>query len=282
MAAVLGDLPLASGERWVGPSVVPGVLGQDRRALGGGRDLVREVCDRCGLTLSGGPLAAGQVRPRGRTGHPAGRHAVARASGPGPNWPRSRRSASTSWSSTSRPTISTCRPSSSSRSALRSFTGHPAAGHPRPAHARVGGPDPDDGVGRRRVGLTAPTGGRPGGTDPAQPSFSPGWLPDGAGAARWSAADAGPEARPAERRWPSATARTALSNGLGGGRRRGLDPTYLAHVLTGGRLDLVGRGRGLEAPQDGDVAAHAPRLGPPTSPTTPGRAVLRSPTLDAR
>ena len=36
----------------MGPSVVPGVLGQDRRALGGDRDLVREVCDRCGVTLS--------------------------------------------------------------------------------------------------------------------------------------------------------------------------------------------------------------------------------------
>jgi ATPase subunit of ABC transporter with duplicated ATPase domains len=52
VAAVLGTLPLASGERWVGPSVVVGVLGQDRRALGGGRDLVRDMCDRCGLTMS--------------------------------------------------------------------------------------------------------------------------------------------------------------------------------------------------------------------------------------
>ncbi len=52
VAALLGDLPLTSGERWFGPSVVPGVLGQDRRALGGDRDLVREVCDRCRVTLS--------------------------------------------------------------------------------------------------------------------------------------------------------------------------------------------------------------------------------------
>ncbi len=52
VAAVLGTLPLAAGERWMGPSVVAGVLGQDRRALGGDRDLVREVCDRCGVTLS--------------------------------------------------------------------------------------------------------------------------------------------------------------------------------------------------------------------------------------
>ncbi len=52
VAAVLGTVPLVSGQRWVGPSVVPGVLGQDRRALGGDRDLVREVCDRCGVTVS--------------------------------------------------------------------------------------------------------------------------------------------------------------------------------------------------------------------------------------
>ena len=52
VAPVLGTLPLAEGERWIGPSVVVGVLGQDRRALGGDRDLVREVCDRCGVTLS--------------------------------------------------------------------------------------------------------------------------------------------------------------------------------------------------------------------------------------
>ena len=52
VGAVLGTLPLRAGARWVGPSVVPGVLGQDRRALGGDRDLVREVCDRCDVTLS--------------------------------------------------------------------------------------------------------------------------------------------------------------------------------------------------------------------------------------
>jgi ATPase subunit of ABC transporter with duplicated ATPase domains len=52
VAALLGTQPLMAGERWVGPSVVTGVLGQDRRALGGSRDLVRAVCDRCGLTVS--------------------------------------------------------------------------------------------------------------------------------------------------------------------------------------------------------------------------------------
>jgi ATPase subunit of ABC transporter with duplicated ATPase domains len=52
VAALLGTQGLTAGERWFGPSVVTGVLGQDRRALGGTRDLVRVVCDRCGLTVS--------------------------------------------------------------------------------------------------------------------------------------------------------------------------------------------------------------------------------------
>jgi ATPase subunit of ABC transporter with duplicated ATPase domains len=34
---ILGRLPLASGSRWIGPSVVVGELGQDRRLLGSGR-----------------------------------------------------------------------------------------------------------------------------------------------------------------------------------------------------------------------------------------------------
>ena len=52
VGVVLGTVPLSSGRRWLGPSVVPGVLGQDRRLLGGDRDLVRVVCDRCGVTVS--------------------------------------------------------------------------------------------------------------------------------------------------------------------------------------------------------------------------------------
>ena len=35
---ILGRLPLASGSRWIGPSVVVGELGQDRRLPGSGRD----------------------------------------------------------------------------------------------------------------------------------------------------------------------------------------------------------------------------------------------------
>ncbi len=50
--ALLGTLALTSGERWVGPSVVTGVLGQDRRALSGDHDLVRYVGDQCGLPKS--------------------------------------------------------------------------------------------------------------------------------------------------------------------------------------------------------------------------------------
>ncbi len=52
VAALLGTLPLAAGDRWVGPSVVVGELGQDRRAMGATHDLVRTVMDRCGLKQS--------------------------------------------------------------------------------------------------------------------------------------------------------------------------------------------------------------------------------------
>jgi ATPase subunit of ABC transporter with duplicated ATPase domains len=50
VGAVLGTVPLASGGRWLGPGVVVGQLGQDRRTLLGRHDLVRTVMDRCGLT----------------------------------------------------------------------------------------------------------------------------------------------------------------------------------------------------------------------------------------
>jgi len=52
VAALLGSLPLTEGQQWLGPSVVVGELGQDRRALGAGPDLVRSTMDRCGITLS--------------------------------------------------------------------------------------------------------------------------------------------------------------------------------------------------------------------------------------
>jgi ATPase subunit of ABC transporter with duplicated ATPase domains len=50
--ALLGTLELTSGERWMGPSVVVGVLGQDRRALSGENNLVHYFSERCGLTTS--------------------------------------------------------------------------------------------------------------------------------------------------------------------------------------------------------------------------------------
>jgi ATPase subunit of ABC transporter with duplicated ATPase domains len=52
VAALVGALPLAAGERWIGPSVVVGRLGQDRRSSEGQRDVIRSVMDRCGLKQS--------------------------------------------------------------------------------------------------------------------------------------------------------------------------------------------------------------------------------------
>jgi ATPase subunit of ABC transporter with duplicated ATPase domains len=50
--ALLGTLDLTLGERWMGPSVVVGVLGQNRRALSGENNLVHYFSERCGLTTS--------------------------------------------------------------------------------------------------------------------------------------------------------------------------------------------------------------------------------------
>ncbi len=50
--AILGRLPLKAGTQWLGPSVVVGELGQDRRALGGSVSVVDSVIARCGLTQS--------------------------------------------------------------------------------------------------------------------------------------------------------------------------------------------------------------------------------------
>ena len=52
VGALLGTLELTSGERWSGPSVVTGLLGQDRRALRTKADLVSVVSERCALGLS--------------------------------------------------------------------------------------------------------------------------------------------------------------------------------------------------------------------------------------
>lgn len=52
VSALLGTVELARGARRVGPSVVTGVLGQDRRALSAEHDLARYVQERSGLTKS--------------------------------------------------------------------------------------------------------------------------------------------------------------------------------------------------------------------------------------
>ncbi|HVA70694.1 MAG TPA: ABC-F family ATP-binding cassette domain-containing protein [Acidimicrobiales bacterium] len=49
---VLGTLGITRGSRWMGPGVVAGVLGQDRRALQSDHDLARYVSDRCRLSQS--------------------------------------------------------------------------------------------------------------------------------------------------------------------------------------------------------------------------------------
>ncbi|HEV3369140.1 MAG TPA: ABC-F family ATP-binding cassette domain-containing protein [Acidimicrobiales bacterium] len=49
--AILGRLPLVEGSRWMGPSVVAGELGQDRRALGGSGTVVDALMERSGVPL---------------------------------------------------------------------------------------------------------------------------------------------------------------------------------------------------------------------------------------
>lgn len=49
--AILGRLPLVEGSQWMGPSVVVGELGQDRRALGGSGTVVDALMERSGVPL---------------------------------------------------------------------------------------------------------------------------------------------------------------------------------------------------------------------------------------
>jgi ATPase subunit of ABC transporter with duplicated ATPase domains len=49
--AILGRLPLVEGSRWMGPRVVVGELGQDRRALGGSGTVVDALMERSGVPL---------------------------------------------------------------------------------------------------------------------------------------------------------------------------------------------------------------------------------------
>ncbi|HUZ09161.1 MAG TPA: ABC-F family ATP-binding cassette domain-containing protein [Acidimicrobiales bacterium] len=52
VAALLGRLPLAAGDQWIGPSVVVGELGQDRSALATEASAAESVMARCDLTRS--------------------------------------------------------------------------------------------------------------------------------------------------------------------------------------------------------------------------------------
>jgi ATPase subunit of ABC transporter with duplicated ATPase domains len=49
--AILGRLPLVEGSQWMGPSVVVGELGQDRRALRGSGTVVDALMERSGVPL---------------------------------------------------------------------------------------------------------------------------------------------------------------------------------------------------------------------------------------
>jgi len=52
VAALLGRLELARGERWIGPSVVIGELGQDRSVVGSDRSIVDRTVARCKITTT--------------------------------------------------------------------------------------------------------------------------------------------------------------------------------------------------------------------------------------
>ncbi len=52
LAALLGRLPLADGERWLGPGVVVGELGQDRGGFGATAPILEGVMARTGLAIA--------------------------------------------------------------------------------------------------------------------------------------------------------------------------------------------------------------------------------------
>ena len=53
LRAMLGQLPLAAGRRFIGPSVVVGELAQGRRAFAGEASLIQAFTDRNGMTTAG-------------------------------------------------------------------------------------------------------------------------------------------------------------------------------------------------------------------------------------
>ena len=111
LGLLTGELRPASGTVRLGSGVVAGHLGQDRTP--GPGTLLDAVRERTELSVEAGPLAAGQVRPRGRAPDQAGGRRCRRASVPGPAWPCWSPGAPTSCCSTSRPTTWTWTPSRS-------------------------------------------------------------------------------------------------------------------------------------------------------------------------
>ena len=80
LKALLGELPLASGRRWVGPSVVLGELPQGEGQFGGGQRLLDTFVDQAGLTVDDArsllakfALGAGDVLRPGRSLSPGER-----------------------------------------------------------------------------------------------------------------------------------------------------------------------------------------------------------------
>ena len=93
LLALLGRLPLASGERWMGPGVVVGEMDQARGAFAGGDSLLDAFLAATGLTVADAPVAARQVRAGRRARHPRSAARSHPASAPAPCSPGSRRRA---------------------------------------------------------------------------------------------------------------------------------------------------------------------------------------------
>ena len=122
--ALLGRVPLVSGERWVGPRCGGRRAGPGPRPVRRGRPVLDGAAwPTTGVVAVRGPVAAGQVRARRRPRVAAGRRAVAGGADPGRAGAAHGRRAPTAWCSTSRPTTSTCRPSSSSSRPSRTWAG---------------------------------------------------------------------------------------------------------------------------------------------------------------
>ncbi len=114
LAALLGQVPLASGRRWIGPGVRIGEMDQARDRFGGDQSVLATFQALTDLPLSESRSLLAKFGLGPDHLDRAGQRPVARASAAGPSWARSWPPGSTAWCSTSPPTTSTSRPSSSS------------------------------------------------------------------------------------------------------------------------------------------------------------------------